>query len=167
MYEYAPKFLKRKEKQVTYGLFGVGAVLFVVSSIAGFPVPWVFQILGLAALGGAIYIYSACLARTYVYRVEDRGRETPDLIVTERVGKRVQTVCRISLASVEAVLTVGRESKEERAKKRTGRQYFSYTGVLFDEVRYDVLATECDVPLLIRICADETLLAFLGGVKNA
>ena len=166
MYEYAPNFLKRKEKQVTYGLFGIGAVLFVASSIAGFPIPWLFQILGLVALGGAIYIYSACITRTYVYRVEDRDRMTPDLIITERVGKRVQIVCRISLSSVQGVYPVSKETKRTLEKRRAGRQYFSYTGVLFDGEQYYIEAEECDVPLLLRVCADETLLSFLGGIKT-
>lgn len=166
MYEYAPQFVKKKEKRLCYGLFGLAAVLFVASAIDGLPFPWGFQIAALAALVPTLVIYSLTLSRSYTYRIVSDVREVPDLIVTERVGKRVQVVCRISLSSVQRVVPVTRETKRELERRGGGRQYFSYTGVLFDGSQYYVCAEECDTPLLLRICADDTLRALLESAQS-
>lgn len=162
MYEYAPQFLKKKEKMLTFGCFALGAVLFLTSAFPGVPAPWVFQVLAVVAFVPAVSVFSLCLFRRYVYTVSPREDGGADFIITEYCGKRMQLVCRISLSSVEEVA----EWSNERRKAYAGRQYFAYSGVLFDEKQYAVLAEEGGVPFLIRICADDTLLRLLSGSEN-
>jgi len=166
MYEYAPHFLKKKEKRLCYGFFGLAAILFVASAIDGLPLPWLFQTLAVAAIVPMITVYSLCLSRDYTYTVQARKDAAPDFIITEHVGKRSQVVCRISVASVQRVEPLTKETKRAPEKSREGRQYFSYTGVLFDERQCYVYAEECDTALLLRICADDTLFSLLGGNEN-
>ncbi len=166
MYEYAPQFIKKKEKLLTYGFLGLGVLLFAVSVIPGMPLPWVFQLFAVSALVPTVSIFSLCLARRYVYTVEERAGAAPDFTITEYAGKRVQVVCRVSLTSIRSVTPWTGATKATLGEEKQGKQYFSYTGVLFDEGQYLVYAEECGVPLLIRICADDALLDLLGGLRS-
>ena len=166
MYEYAPHFLKKKEKRLCYVFLGLAAILFVASAIEGLPLPWLFQTLAVAVIVPLVTVYSLCLARDYTYTVEPRENAAPDFIITEHTGKRSQVVCRISVSSISSVVPVSPETKRETERGRAGKQYFSYTGVLFDERQCYVSAEECGVSLLLRICADDTLFALLGGTEN-
>ena len=162
MYEYAPQFVKRKEKLLCYGFLGLGTILFALSMTGIVPIPWVLQILAVISFIPMVSIFSLCLSRRYVYRVEEREGASPDLVITDHCGKRVTVVARISLSSIRKVIRVTGNSRRERE----GKQFFSYSGVLFNEAQYDVYAEECGTHLLLRICADDTLLSLLGGVSE-
>lgn len=163
MYEYAPQFVKKKEKRLTYGFLGLAAVLFAASMIPGLPLPWVLQLLAVFAIVPMVSIFSLCLSRRYVYTVSAEEGRAPDFVITEYYGRRRAVVCRISVASVKQVLPWERGVREKIGATAPDVQFFSYTGVLFGEGQYALFAEESGVSFLLRICADDGLLRALGA----
>ncbi|MBQ8310167.1 MAG: hypothetical protein IJX80_04035 [Clostridia bacterium] len=160
-YEYAPRFPKKKEKLLAYGMLGLAALLFVTSYLPNMPYPGMIQILGLGALVAMIMIFSMCIARQYTYSIEEREGAAPDFIITEHYGMRVTVVCRVAVTSVMTVMPWNDEAKKSFAATKKGKQAYIYTGVLFDEVQYCLNIEEDGTDFFVRICADETLVRLL------
>ncbi len=161
MYEYAPVFAKKKEKLLTYGFLGLGLLLFATSWIPSIPYPALFQLFGVFALAAMILLFSLCLSKRYVYAVEEKEDGMPDFVITEYYGRRVTVVCRVSVHSVHAAIPWKQETRRQLTEFKKGKQYFCYTGVLFDEEQYGLLIEENGMSLLVRICSDEGLIRCL------
>ena len=162
IFEYAPVFLKKKEKLLTFGFLGLGAVLFATSMIPSFPVPWVLQLLSAAAFVAMVMIFSMILSRRYVYSVEAGAREEPDFVITEYYSCRKTVVCRVALSSVLSVTPWERGLLKGKGKASS----YVYTAVLFDEARYLLEVEEGGERFFVCICACEELLAFFGNTEK-
>lgn len=161
IYEYAPHFAKKKEKMLTYGCMGLGLLLFAVSWIEGVPYPASFQLLGMGALTAMILLFSLCIAKHYVYGIEEKEGSVPDFVITEYYGRRVSVVCRVSVTSVQSALPWNEETRQRFAELKRGTQVFQYSGVLFDERQYCLRIEEAGSSFWVRICADDELIRCL------
>ena len=161
IYEYAPRFQKKKEKLLSYAMIGLAAALIAVSYVPGIPYPGYIQLFGMGALVVMIMIYSMYVAHHYSYRIEEREGNAPDFIITEYYGRRVTVVCRVSVTSVMSATPWNEETKKRFAEQKKGKQSYIYTGVLFDEAQYVLDIEEDGARFFVRICADDSLIHLL------
>jgi len=160
-YEYAPRFQKKKEKLLAYGMLGLAALLLVTSYIPNAPYPGMIQMLALGAIVTMIMVFSMCIAHHYNYTIEEREDGDAEFIITEYYGKRVTVVCRVSVTSVMAAIPWNEETKKTFASQKKDKHYYVYTGVLFGEKQYCLDIEEDGTRFFVRICADETLIRML------
>ena len=138
---FAPQEPKKREKTLFWGLLILGLGATLVARIPEILFPAGLQMVGAVALVCAAMIFTQCLLRRYVYRVEmgENGTATtgyPDFTVTEYTGNRMRVVCRISVDEVESVERITPENKERLTKEMQGHPRYRYTGVLFSENVY-------------------------------
>ena len=159
MYEYAPVFPKKKEKLLTFGLLALGLLICASSYILGglgvdyYAYP---QLIGLACIVAMILLFSLVLARRYVYTIEETASGDADFIITEFYGRRRTVVCRVSVSSVRMAIPY------VAGRKRTSKdRFYRYTGVLFDEERYDLHIEEAGESFVVQICANKDLISLL------
>ena len=113
MYRYEPKHKKIVEKRLTFGLFFVGALCFLLSKLPMLLFPALLQIVAFFLITGGILVLGQYLLRDYAYCVEESNQAIPDLTVTEYYGKRVRVVCRIAISDIEAVTPIRRTTREQ------------------------------------------------------
>ena len=160
-YEYAPRFQKKKEKLLCYGLLGLAAALIALSYVPGVPYPGYVQLLGMGAIVAMIMIFSMCVAHHYAYRIVECENGELDFVVTEYYGKRVTVVCRVAVASVVSATPWNKETRKRFFEQKKGVPSYVYSGVLFDEAQYVLDVDEGGTRFFVRICADETLIRLL------
>ncbi len=165
IYLYEPKLPKKYERLIALITALLGVALFAVSQIPALPIPALYQFLGLVSLTASIVLVSRYLMRRYVYSIEmrtDGGEDAPpDFVVVEHYGRRVSTVCRVSVAEIEEILPLTRENRRQAATLQRGRFFYDYTADLFSANRYLVSVQSGDHLFVARILADEALLRYL------
>ncbi len=161
MYEYAPKFAKKKEKLLTALVLVIGLLIYFVSFIPGVPYGALFQIAGVCGIAAMILLFSMVVARNYVYAIEEDEDGSLDFIITELYGRRRMVVCRVSLTSVSMALPRTEETRAQLSSEKSGKRIYNYTGVLFDEERYYLRITEGGETFLVQICANKDLIIAL------
>ena len=162
MYEYAPVFAKKKEKLLTFGLLAVGLLVCASSYVLGaFDVAYyaIPQLLGIGCIVAMILLFSLVLSRRYVYSVEESESGGMDFVITEYYGRRRTVVCRVSVTSVRMAIPYISGGKTN-AKDFDGR-FYRYTGVLFDEERYNLHIEEAGERFVVQICANKDLISIL------
>ena len=158
MYVYHPAFPKKKEKLLAWFLAALGIVLYFTAQIPGAPHPALFQMFGVGCLAVMILLVSMCILRSYSYELREGEEEGKiDFIITEHYSRRKTVVCRVGLEDVVSVVPFDSNQKKEKEK------FYTYTGVLFDEKRYQVEIEAHGEHFFVIICADETLLGYLSG----
>ena len=82
----------------------------------------------------AIYMYTRYMAAQYFYDVTVIS-DTPLLIIRHKLGRRETTMCRIELS---AILSVERQTKEDRKNHKTPHDYarYTYSPTLDPEITY-------------------------------
>lgn len=164
MYEYAPVFAKKKEKQMTYGFMALGLILYLIGAfVPGLPMPGLFQLLGVFCLVVMILLFSLCISKRYVYAVGEGDSGGVDFTITEYYGRRMMVVCRVSVESVKAAIPFNEETKRNFSSHKAGNRVFNYTGVLFDEERWYLKIEENEERFLVQICANDDLIRLLTG----
>lgn len=162
---YAPQMPKKKEKLLFWWLLTLGLVAFLASRIPQVLLPLGLQAVGAVSLVLAAMIYTKCINRRYVYRVEmnEEGLATgsPDFTVTEYAGNRLRVVCRISVDQVEGVERITRENRARLKLETRERSRFDYTGVLFREDVYLVRLRGSEEGTCLRILANKDLICAL------
>ena len=158
-YEYSPTPEKRKEKLLTALFFSLAVLFFAVSYLPDIPLPWVLQSVSIGGFGACIYLVSRYLVKTFSYRVEVSSYgDFMDLVIVEKTGPRVQTVCRIAVSDVQSLEQVTRENQKtifEKTKKSRVYRYQSQMEPL-DHCLLSFLEGEETAYLLIS--ADEGLI---------
>jgi len=168
MYEYTPKKENNKAAHlILLLLIGGFLLLGVTTALPALPFRWVFQIVGIAFIGVAVYLYTRYFARTFSYAVVPREDGSYDLTVTECQRKSRITVCRLSLAGIErieVVTTAERERKKALKKelRAGGRRLFDYTVNLAPAKVCYLSATECGQEVAICFEPDGQMLRLLG-----
>ncbi len=168
MYEYCPKRENNKAIHLIFlMLIGGFLLLGLTTALPSLPFRWVFQLIGIACLGVAIYAYTRYVARRFSYAVVQKADGTYDLTVTEWQRKSRVTVCRLSLDGIERVERVeyadrARRDALKKEIKTENRKSFYYTVNLMPSSLCYVIATECGEPLAVIIEADERLMEMLG-----
>lgn len=162
MYEYAPMFEKKKEKLLTVGFLLLGLALYFTGTlIPGLPMPGLFQVLGVFALTVMILLFSLCLSRRYVYRIEEKRDGGVDFIITEYYGRRITVVCRVAVESVMTAIPVNTETRKSVASPKAKNRVYNYTGVLFGEDRRYLRIEEAGECFFVQICATDDLIRLL------
>ncbi len=164
MYEYAPRFQKKKEKTICLLLVILGCLLFLSPAALGnVPYPALWQSLGVGCLAAMIMIFSLCVAKHYIYTIETDEEGNSDFLITECTGKRRMVVCRVSCSSILEVIPVTEESRKQISERKSGMRLYHYTGVLFDERRVYLKIEESEELFLVQICATDDLILALGA----
>ena len=160
MYEYAPKFAKKKERGLSALALAVGLLIYFASYIPNIPYGVLLQIAGIGCMTVMVLLFSLVVARNYVYTVEQTDGGA-DFIVTECYGKRRTVVCRVALSSVQMAIPRTRESRAAFSAERRGKHFYNYTGVLFDEERVFLRIKEGSETVFLEICANKDLISVL------
>ncbi len=159
MYRYEPKHKKTVEKRLTFGLYFVGFLCFLLSQIPALRFPALLQIVGLFLLTGATLILIQYLLRDYAYCVEEGDREVPDLTVTEYYGRRITVVCRVAITDVEAITPITKETREQVKRITKGKRVYVYTSEIFPaDLCLLTVRMEDDDPFYVKISADKDLI---------
>ncbi len=168
MYEYHPKRENNKAIHLVFlMLIGGFLLLALTTAMPSLPFRWVFQLIGIACLGVAVYAYTRYIARRFSYAVVQNADGTYDLTVTEHQRRSRVTVCRLSLDGIERVERVeyadrARRDALKKEFQEGKRKIFYYTVNLMPSSVCYVIATECGEPITVVIEADEKLMAMLA-----
>ena len=127
------------------------------------PVPVIFQLVGVCLIVCSVFIASRYLLREYKVAIikndsdNDDARDTYDLVVCERKGKREPKVCHIGLNTIKSVKIVTKESlKAQRKEKLDGFRYIYDTRFIWNE-RIEITAMTGDYYSIIYLAYDDAL----------
>ncbi|MBQ9131113.1 MAG: hypothetical protein IJX62_01400 [Clostridia bacterium] len=138
--QYAPVLPKKREKRLFAGLLLLSVGLIAASLIPSVYAPHLLRALTAVCLLLSAMIFSRCLMRRYVYRVEPCTAEgmgdSRDFTVTEYAGSRCVVVCRISVCDVESAELLTAENRRRLLSAARGFRIYAYTGTLFPVEEY-------------------------------
>ena len=165
-YEYAPKTNKKKEKLWVLSLVAVAACLFTVSCIPGVLFPALLQLAAVICLCATVLLSCRYLLRSFVYRIEETQNplvDTPlDFLILEYHGKRVQTLCRISLTEIKKVEAITKENQKQIADSLKGKNVYDYTVQLELKDRWLLRVEREEGTFYLKITANEELIRYLS-----
>lgn len=164
MYEYTPKYTRKKEGLTLAMLLSVALLLLAVSRLPQAPLPSLWQLAAVILLTAAVLVAVRFLLRSYTVRLaprEDVRSPIPDLTVVERMGRRTQTVCRVSLADVVSAEPITPESKAALRAKRRGKRVWLYYAEMNPPNLCQLTVMDGEECVFILLQADEKLLSFL------
>ena len=142
-------------------LFTTALVLLAFSAIFNVSFSGVYQSLSIICLSTGTLILTAYVMRDYRYSVVKNDDGSLDLTVTEVKKKSNITVCRVSLAGIEAVEIYSKERADELRKKGRGRKTFSYFPEISPPRQCWVYVSECGEDYLLKLVPDDELLRIL------
>ena len=162
IYEYTPMKDTKKLATVTGSLLGGAAILVLIYLfVPKISAPWIFQLLAVGMLMLAVFITSRYIMKSYVYAiVEEEGEKL--LTVTEIQGRHTITVCRLSLAGLEAAVTVpkGDTVAQAAVKQRIRaekRKSYNYCIDLFEEKFICLYSEEGGERIAVKVTWEEEL----------
>jgi len=165
--QMAPMGQRRAPKLILLLLLG-GLALMLLPSFWSVPFKGLFQLAGLCLFTAALFLVTRYMTKGFLYGVFDNEAGGLDFSVTELQGKRRCTVCLISLADIESVVTVDARKPAEVANlkarlKQERPKYFDYCSDLNPTLScYLFVRENGGDPVAIRIMPDDTLLALLS-----
>ena len=157
-YEYSPKPERRRERLLTGFLFSLAMVLMILSYLPTMTLPWIPQILAVGLLSGGVYFLARYLLRSFFYRLEESRLGGTDLVVVEKCGKRLQTVCRISTLDVSLAEKLSRENQKQLLAKTKGSRFYRYQAQTDPVDHYLLTFLENGETAYLLICADQRLI---------
>ena len=170
MYEYTPARKKTRELITALLLVGIAIAIYSVSQIPKLPYPALFQLVAVFFLVGAVLIVTRFVMRQFTFRVERTEEGAMDLVVVERYGRRLTTVCRISVDRIRMAERPIGEKRRVLAEKKKGKRVYRYTAEFFAPDLCIVETGADDAPdgesIFLEICADETLFSILNAPKR-
>ncbi len=164
MYEYVPNPSRLREK-ITVSIAGIlAAVLYVVSTLPKTVFAWAFQLGAILCLTLAILITTRYLLRNFAYRVEPAEYgDGMDFVILETYGKRITTVCRISLDDIRKAEPWNEKTKSAWKNEMKGKRVYRYAPELFARNATVVCIEESDATSFLLISADPQLLRILSS----
>ncbi len=163
IYEYAPKSQKKKEKLTALMLVCMAVVLLVISALPNMILPALWQLGAVLALTFSIWFFVRFLIRSYVYAVcEGRQEGECDLVISERVGKRVGTVLRISCADVKEAVLVTKQNRSACKGMQRSVPCWQYYAEWNCENLYQLTVCSGETLYYVLLQADQKLLSFLN-----
>lgn len=101
-FTYRPIADRKRGNAVFYTLVSISAVLVIASVLIG-RYKGLVSLAAVGAFTAALAVYSRYLIGEYAYVVANCGEGSVMFIVTKTTGKRVSTLCNISLASIKEI----------------------------------------------------------------
>ena len=145
-----------------------GALFYGFGNSGLFPMPVIFQLVGVLLIVWSVYIATRFLLRQYrvvIVKRDDSDGENDDqydLIVYEKKGKREPKVCHIGLDSIVSVRLVTRESAKSNKKDKSDGLRFVYDTRFIYKERIEVVADTGDYRSVIYLAYDEKLMKALS-----
>ena len=165
MYEYQPKETKKREKSIVGITLLLGSFCFGVSRIAEIALPFLYQLLAVLFFSAAVVVAVRYLMRSYRYRLEETDRGV-DFTVTEQSGKRIQTVCRISVDEIRKICAASSMSRGDRKRFVGKRLLYPYVASIRPADLVYLLIESNGTQYLIKICADQGLIDRINHYKG-
>lgn len=169
MYEWIPEKTNNTAKKLIILLFaGAAALMFATAAIPDVPYRWVFQLISLGMLTGAIFLTTRYVTKMFIYRLESDSDGGVDLSVTEASsnGRRRVTVCRVGLSGVrECVLCdlSDAQSKSIQEKiKSSGCKLFDYCSDFRPQRSIYLTVEEGTEKLILRLAYEDRLFSILS-----
>lgn len=174
MYEWIPEKTNNTAKKLIILLFaGAAALMLVTAAIPEVPFRWVFQLIALGMMTGAIFFTTRYVTKLFIYRLENDSEGEVDLTVTEAAsnGRRRVTVCRVGLSGVRACVVCDlseSDGKSVQAKiKASKRKLFDYCPDLGPAKSIYLTVEEGGEELILRLSYDEKLFSILSGAVRS
>lgn len=170
-YEYDPKSPKIKELGLFLAMTLPALPLFAFSWGIGNTFAWLYRLTTALLLTVGFAVASRYLMRHYVYRIEPRDGvrmdTPPDFVVIEQIGKRVRTVCRVSVGDAVEITRLTQENRKRLIENAKKKRCYIYTDRL--PTSNDAFLTVLDGEELvsIRILADEKLYLLLKSAIDS
>ena len=170
-YEYDPKSPKIKELGLFLAMTLPALPLFAFSWWVSLAVAWLYRFTAVILLTVGFAFSSRYLMRRYTYRIEPRHgvrlEAPPDLVVIEQVGKRIRTVCRVSLGDAVEITRLTQENRKTLIEDAKKKRCYVYTDRL--PASNDTFLTVLDGEeyVWIRILADEKLYFLLKSAIDS
>lgn len=169
MYRYTPQEPKRREATVTVALLLLASATIAVSKIPNILFPMLLQLVGLCLLAVFLLFTVTYLLRRYIYCIEPRDdgivTDSPDFVILQQQGKRIGTVCRISVSDVESAVRITKENRRVLAKQIRGGRIYHYADRINPPNLYLLTVRDGDRRFYIRILADERLLTYFSDLN--
>ena len=163
MYRYVPLEPKKKERLLALLCLLLTAIFFVLSGAPRMILSTLLRFLGCVHLVLFCGIVIFCLSHVYHYCIEmreDRSNAVPDLVILQYRGRRMRTVCRISVLDVREVRQVTREARRALAVETRGARVYRYYDRIRPENLYLLTVTDGDCTCCLYMMADERLLSY-------
>ena len=166
MYLYNKDFIhqNRDAKIIALACLLFGALFYGFGNSRLFPMPLIFQLVGVLLIVWSVYIATRFLLRQYrvaIVKREDIDGEDDaqyDIIVYEKKGKREPKVCHIGLDSIESVMVVSRESAKTGKKENSDGFRFIYDTRFTYKERIEIVANTGDYRSVIYLAYDKELM---------
>lgn len=169
MYRYTPQEPKKREGMVTMAVLLLSCATLAVSEIPNMLLPMLWQLIGLCLLTAFLLLMVTYLLRRYIYCIEPRddgaSTDVPDLVILQQQGKRIGTVCRISVSDVEKITHVTKENRRALAKTVKGGRIYHYADRIAPPNLYLLTVRDGDRRFYLRILADERLLSYFSDLN--
>lgn len=169
-YEYEDKSPKTRELILTVSFLAAGLCLLFISQIPSIGFPSLYQLGMMVCLVTSIMLFTRYFTRRYVYTVLPReGEEAEaslDFTVTEYYGRRVEVVCRISLADIAAATRVNKQNQAQISERQRKKRVYHYTSHLSSPRLCVLEVQDGEDCFFIRIQADDVLLEKLKFYKK-
>ena len=167
-YEYDPRSPKIKELGLFLAMTLPALPLFALSWGIGNVFAWLYRLTAVLLLTVGFGFASRYLMRRYVYRIEPRDGvrldAPPDFVVIEQIGKRVRTVCRVSVGDAVEITRLTHENRKALAESGKKKRCYVYIAGLSPAEEVLLTVLDGDEAVCIRVLADEKLYFLL---KNA
>ena len=169
IYEYIPH---KDPRQAT------GLLVICLSAAVGFftfpamfqdmPLRWLFQLTGVAFLAAVIFVYTRYIAKSFIYRVEERedGAAFTVIEVTSNGRSRV-AVCCFALSSIEEAHRLSLDDADKKKAlgskaKREGRRVFDFCpDASTPDVAY-LFVEENGDRFLVKVATDQRLFSYFA-----
>ena len=115
--KFHPKTANTKGKRVFLITLLLALALFL-SSLLLHSYQSIIQLIALVLLTVALYFYNRYVSTSFVYEITTDADGVPVFVVSSFQGKRVSTLCRISLWDVTGVVRCTREELRKREKNK-------------------------------------------------
>lgn len=163
MYSYTPKLKKQREKLSSGALFALGLAAFLPTLYPKTPLPALFQLVSLLLLTASLSVFIRYVMRDYTYAVErnEQGSDIPDFVITERYGKRLTVVCRVSVKEVETAVPVIEQNREDIKAMVKGKRLFTYIAERRPNHLYLLKVRMDGEVFYLKIVADDRLISLL------
>lgn len=163
MYSYTPKLKKQREKLLSGALFALGIAVFLPTLYPKTPLPALFQLVSLLLLTASLSIFIRYLMRDYTYAVEKSEKETdfPDLVITERYGKRLTVVCRVSVDEIETATPINAQNRKTLKETLKGKRLFTYVAEMQPRNLFLLKVRMDDEIFYLKVVADRELISIL------